>query len=441
MSTFLPIASVFARPVMLATAVTSLAAAAVFVQDTAIQEKAPKSKAATAPTAAPQDPELQRWIEQLGSTDFEKRDAALDALRAKGKSALTALDDAASSSEDPEVRWNARRLARDIRDGQTSAAPEPSRSKADDSVRRNSGAWRTPRTFTIPPGSFPDVRIETDLKQFEEQMRDLRRNLDQFKNQFKDQVKSQLRVGPGTIQIGPGGSFFSSSNGVSIEVSDDHVRVEVTKKQEDGSEERKTYEAGSMEEFREKYPEIAEQYLDKQGAFPNFVMPDMKFDIPGITLPGGSVRIGIGNDPWNLALTPTPALEHLIGPENGQRLGVSVGEVPDAVRKFLSLQGQTGAILESVEEDSQASDLGLKAGDLLLSINGKTIGEGTTIREALASVPVGEKLRVEVIRGAEGRKQFEATKRKTEVKAEADEPAASQGAELKPIPKNKKVRR
>lgn len=420
---------------MLATAVTSLAVPA-FVQDTA-----PKNKAATAPTAAPHDPELQRWIEQLGSTDFEKRDAALDALRAKGKSALGALDEAATNSEDPEVRWNARRLARDIRDGQTSAAPEPSRSKADDSVRRNSGGWRTPRTFTIPPGSFPDVRIETDLRQFEEQMRELRRNLDQFKNQFKDQVKSQFRVGPGTIQIGPGGSFFSSSNGVSIEVSDDHVRVEVTKKQEDGSEERKTYEAGSMEEFREKYPDIADQYLDKQGVFPNFVMPDMKLDFPGFTFPGGSMRIGIGNDPWNLAPAPTPALEHLIGPENGQRLGVSVGEVPDAVRKFLGIQGQAGAILESVEEDTQASDLGLKAGDLLLSINGKTIGEGTTIREALASVPVGEKLRVEVIRGAEGRKQFEATKRKTEVKAEADEPAASQGSELKPIPKNKKVRR
>src|SRR4030095_10773460 len=63
------------------------------------------------------DPSMKKGIEQHGSPEFEERDAAIEHLRSLGKNALGVLDDAASKSEDPEIRWNARRLARDIRDG------------------------------------------------------------------------------------------------------------------------------------------------------------------------------------------------------------------------------------------------------------------------------------------------------------------------------------
>ena len=53
--------------------------------------------------------------------------------------------------------------------------------------------------------------------------------------------------------------------------------------------------------------------------------------------------------------------------------------------------------MNSVEPGSEGEALGLKVNDLVVSIDGKIIGKDSTVREALASVPAGKTLKVEVI--------------------------------------------
>src|SRR5262245_20836746 len=93
-------------------------ARAVIQDKAAAQEKTVQSRS---------DDDISKLVEKLGSPNFEERDAALEKLRASGSSALPALDAAAGNSDDPEIRWNARRLAREIRDGGGVARVAPRR--------------------------------------------------------------------------------------------------------------------------------------------------------------------------------------------------------------------------------------------------------------------------------------------------------------------------
>ena len=60
--------------------------------------------------AAPDDAEIARLIKQLGDDDFDKREAASKELKAIGEPARAALQEAAASSKDAEIRQRASRL-------------------------------------------------------------------------------------------------------------------------------------------------------------------------------------------------------------------------------------------------------------------------------------------------------------------------------------------
>lgn len=70
--------------------------------------------AGPAPTAAAQREEIQRLVRQLGSNRFAQRQAAGRALTAIGEPALAALDRAATTSTDPEVRHRADQILQAI---------------------------------------------------------------------------------------------------------------------------------------------------------------------------------------------------------------------------------------------------------------------------------------------------------------------------------------
>jgi RNA polymerase sigma factor (sigma-70 family) len=65
--------------------------------------------------AAPDNRDIERLIERLGSDDFEEREAATNALKKIGKPALKALDAAAREHADAEVRIRADALIQFIR--------------------------------------------------------------------------------------------------------------------------------------------------------------------------------------------------------------------------------------------------------------------------------------------------------------------------------------
>lgn len=347
--------------------------------------------------------DYKKLIEQLGSSDFDERDAAMERLRDAGDAALPALDEAGTNHNDSEIRWNARRVAREIRRGETGKVKKLSDLGWQDGGGSQPGRARAKKGNA----SGPEPGIENDL----------------------DLTIPDLGADPDFAQMqkffeGLQGSFRGNFNlqhnnsGTSISVGPEGVKVTVTEKDADGNDKTETYSAPSMEEFREKYPDIAKKHLDGISIFglngnskiqiqpgPNV----FKFR-PGI--PGLRNFNNLGADPAQGA-DDRDSIEAIIGPENGERLGVGVRLVPEAVAKFLAIDAETGFMVESVTSGSLAESLGLKANDLVLTIQGRKIGAGeTTIREALASVPAGEMLKIQIVRGMEGMKTLEARKPK-----------------------------
>lgn len=63
-----------------------------------------------------------------------------------------------------------------------------------------------------------------------------------------------------------------------------------------------------------------------------------------------------------------------------------------------SLGAEYGIILESVEPGSPAADAGLRAGDVITSVNGKPVRSGVDLVNPIANTPIGNKVRVGYIR-------------------------------------------
>lgn len=242
--------------------------------------------------------------------------------------------------------------------------------------------------------------LETLHAQLDRRMHALQRQFDAMRKRLDGGAAPMPRF----RIFGPGAAM--QSQGVEIRSENGKIAVTVREKGPDGAERVQTYEAPTMEEFREKYPEIAQRYLGGHGM--TLVTPRL----------GRALRLpALPNDPSEeeIDLAPLDAssgdIARLIGPENGERLGVSIRPVGRELAGFLGLDKGTGFLVESVVPESAAEALGLKPNDLVLSINGKTIGKDSSIRESLSSVATGKTLRVELIRGLEGKKTFETEKK------------------------------
>lgn len=77
------------------------------------------SDAPTAAQKASSKKQIERWIEQLGSTQFAERERATAGLRAAGLEALGALKEAAAQNDDVEVRMRSADVAAGIVQGVT----------------------------------------------------------------------------------------------------------------------------------------------------------------------------------------------------------------------------------------------------------------------------------------------------------------------------------
>jgi S1-C subfamily serine protease len=84
-------------------------------------------------------------------------------------------------------------------------------------------------------------------------------------------------------------------------------------------------------------------------------------------------------------------------------LGVQLGDLTAEVAQRLGLSEPRGAIIMGVVDDpevqSPAKDAGLRAGDVVISWNGKPIDKSSDLIRLVAMTEIGSKARVEVIRG------------------------------------------
>ncbi|TYL43298.1 MULTISPECIES: serine endoprotease DegP [Dickeya] len=116
-----------------------------------------------------------------------------------------------------------------------------------------------------------------------------------------------------------------------------------------------------------------------------------------ILAPGGG-NIGIG------FAIPSNIVKNLINQivEYGEvkrgELGIMGTELNSDIAKAMKVDAQRGAFVSQVQPNSAAAKAGIKAGDVVVSMNGKAIGSFSALRAQIGSLPVGSKLTLGLIR-------------------------------------------
>ncbi len=114
---------------------------------------------------------------------------------------------------------------------------------------------------------------------------------------------------------------------------------------------------------------------------------------------GGNIGIGFAI-PMNVALN---IMEQLV--ENGEVergfLGVHMQDLSPELAEAFGLERQQGAVINRVMEDSPAAKAGFEPGDVVISLDGKSIRNASDVRHRIGLLPVGEKVRFEILREGE----------------------------------------
>ena len=76
------------------------------------------------------------------------------------------------------------------------------------------------------------------------------------------------------------------------------------------------------------------------------------------------------------------------------RIGVSIQDVTPDIAEALKLGEARGAIVSQVEPKSPAQEAGIKAGDVILAVNGEPIRDSSDFRNRIGLTPVGETVRL-----------------------------------------------
>ncbi|MCA8976450.1 MAG: PDZ domain-containing protein, partial [Planctomycetes bacterium] len=333
---------------------------------------------------------VAEWISALGSDSYKDRVAAEQALRELGKAALPELQKAAENAEDEEVQWRSRRLARQIESGATGDAVE----------RRDPKAAQEPRGGQSGPTArdqFEDVfrRMERDFGIDIPRSRffgdDFFRDLD---GQFRD-LEQRMRG----LQGAKPGMKNGVSQGMSMQIGPNGVRVEVQEQNDKGETETKVYEAPDMKTFQEQYGDLLKEH-------------GMGFDAASpwtFQLDPGSIRSPFQfPDPNGLrwapldqrGLDPRSAVEDASQPvPDSERLGIFIrDEIPAGVREYLELEAGTGLWVESVQDGSLAASLQLRAGDIVTRIGDAAVGSPADVRRALSRTEAGAEVKVGFVR-------------------------------------------
>ncbi|GGZ03136.1 serine protease [Novosphingobium colocasiae] len=130
-------------------------------------------------------------------------------------------------------------------------------------------------------------------------------------------------------------------------------------------------------------------------------MFDMKGQVIGInnaifSPTGGSVGIGFAIP----AETAAPIVQKLIKGEKIQRgyLGVRIQPINDDLADALGIDRRKGEFIQGVEPTGAAAKAGLKAGDVVVRVNGKEVTKDQTLSFLVANTAPGTRIPLDIIR-------------------------------------------
>ncbi len=116
---------------------------------------------------------------------------------------------------------------------------------------------------------------------------------------------------------------------------------------------------------------------------------------------GGNQGIGFAV-PINLARTVMDEIANH-GHVTRSYLGVTIQEVTPAIAKAIGLNGPEGALVSSVSPDSPAAKAGLQTGDVILAMNGQSIGESNELRMQVSMMSPDQSVKLKVFRNGDTR--------------------------------------
>lgn len=112
---------------------------------------------------------------------------------------------------------------------------------------------------------------------------------------------------------------------------------------------------------------------------------------------GGNVGIGFAI-PINMARSSVEQiLEH--GEVKRGQLGISIQEVTPELQEAFNLKnGQRGVLVTGVSDGSAAASAGVKAGDVIIAVNGKATDSTGALRNEIGQRQIGDQVRLSIIR-------------------------------------------
>ncbi|VAX76396.1 Periplasmic serine endoprotease DegP [Serratia symbiotica] len=111
---------------------------------------------------------------------------------------------------------------------------------------------------------------------------------------------------------------------------------------------------------------------------------------------GGNIGIGFAI-PSNMVKNLTTQMVEYGQVKRGE-LGIKGTELNSELAKAMKVDAQRGAFINEVLPKSSASKAGMKAGDVIVSINGKAISSFASFRAEISTLPIGSKIMLGIIR-------------------------------------------
>jgi serine protease Do len=90
-----------------------------------------------------------------------------------------------------------------------------------------------------------------------------------------------------------------------------------------------------------------------------------------------------------------PVLDRFIW-SSGNQLGVTVNGISDQLKEYFGVKD--GVLVASVTEDSAAAKAGVKAGDVIVSVNGSTIEDASDLRAEMQRLEDGQEFTLNIVR-------------------------------------------
>ncbi len=108
---------------------------------------------------------------------------------------------------------------------------------------------------------------------------------------------------------------------------------------------------------------------------------------------------GFGANPPAIPARPVPPATSMLESflwRGSNRLGVTVGELSPQLAEYFGTK--EGVLVSAVDENSAASKAGVKAGDVITSLNGQEIANASELRRRLTRLDTGEEFSLGIVR-------------------------------------------